>query len=365
MNEVNITKKGAGYTTYQATLTTRLNTSSASTASFSSTLTTAFTTQAEEVDLIGPGSPYGMMRRFDFNGDGRDDLAICTVVPIGCEELISTGSAFTAVTLPQGSYLSIGLYFVNFNDDACTDVVDGPTLYISGCNGTVPTTYPLSGTVVAAMDWDGDGRTDLVAQNGTTLGVYLSTGSGISPLLPTAVPYSSNCSYVVMGTRGDGLDDLGCVTASSAITYYSHTGAGEPPDLMTTVTDNYGNSASPTYLSLASATNFTQSSNAVYPYQNYVGPLYEVYQVVFSDPSNQPTGTYYNQYAYMGAWTNLQGRGFSGFEYIQKYDSRNGLWEQRGYNPAFPIAACLHPMCWRKISSIPSRSTTLRTHWRL
>ena len=178
---------------------------------------------------------------------------------------------------------------------------------------------------------------------GLTLGVYLSTGSGISPLLPTAVPYTSTCSYVVMGTRGDGLDDLGCwsTTASSAVTYYSHTGAGEPPDLMSTVTDGYGNSASPTYLALTSATNFTQSSNAVYPYQNYVGPLYEVYDVVFSDPSNQPTGTYYNQYAYTGAWTNLQGRGFSGFEYIQKYDSRNGLWEERGYNPAFPYTGML------------------------
>ena len=107
-----------------------------------------------------------------------DDLAICTVVPIGCQELISTGSAFTAVTLPQGSYLSIGLYFVNFNDDACTDVVDGPTLYISGCNGTVPTTYPLIGTAVAAMDWDGDGRTDLVVQNGFNIGRLFVHGIG-------------------------------------------------------------------------------------------------------------------------------------------------------------------------------------------
>lgn len=333
------------------TINARLNTSSGSTASFSSTVITAYTLGGTDgAQLQTPDMQYGKLRRYDFNGDGRDDLALMVVTGtapyfiLKTYELLSTGTAFTASLIASvGGSVYTPVFYTNWNDDACTDYVTLNTLYVSGCNGSVPQTFSLSGTILAAMDWNGDGRSDLVVANGSTLGVYLSTGSGVGTLLATSVPYASNCAYFTIDVYGDGLDDLGCwsQTSPNPFYYYLHNGTGAPPDLMTSVTDGYGNSASPTYLFLTSGANASQSTDAAYPYQNYVGPLYEVYKVVFSDPSNQPGGTYYQQYYYTGAWANVQGLGFSGFESLQKYDSRNALWEQLTFNLASPYNGML------------------------
>src|SRR4029077_3889100 len=63
-----------------------------------------------------------------------------------------------------------------------------------------------------------------------------------------------------------------------------------------------------------------------------------VSQAVFSDPSSASGGTYYQNYGYAGLWWNLQGRGFSPFGNVQVYDSRNGVWDTKGYQRAFPYA---------------------------
>src|SRR5260370_47317 len=80
-------------------------------------------------------------------------------------------------------------------------------------------------------------------------------------------PYSG-CTLFTFDANGDGLDDLGCATTNGPITYYSHNGAAQPPDLLSSVTDGYGNSASPTYASLVRG-NYTEYSDAVYPQKNY------------------------------------------------------------------------------------------------
>lgn len=208
------------------------------------------------------------MRHYDFNGDGQDDLVLMTVTgsatagySLNTDELISTGSTFSSSQIAStGASTYVPVFFTNWNDDACTDFVTGNVLYVSGCNGTAATTFPISGTVLGAMDWDGDGRTDLLVANGSTIGVYLSTGSGISALNSTSIPYSSNCAYVTMDAAGGGLDDLGCWNANStssngSVTYYLHNGV---PDLATQFQDGYGNYAAPSYVVL------TQAQNSVY-----------------------------------------------------------------------------------------------------
>jgi hypothetical protein len=70
-------------------------------------------------------------------------------------------------------------------------------------------------------------------------------------------------------------------------------------------------------------------------YKNYIGPLYVVNKVTFSDPSSTG-GTYYQNFSYSDAWMSLQGRGFSGFQKVQQYDSRSALWESFHYNYPFP-----------------------------
>ena len=346
--------KTSGFST--ATVNTRLNTSSGSTVSFSSTVTAAYALGGlASAQLQTPDMQYGRLRRYDFNGDGRDDLALMVVAgksPSFTQEtleLLSAGTTFTATTIQSVSASGYSpVFFTNWNNDACTDfvttAVQPNTLYISGCNGTVATTYSV-GTVVAAMDWDGDGRTDLVVANGSTLGVYLSTGTAPGTLLTTSIAYASTCQYVTLDANGDGLDDLGCwsQSGSNPLTYNLHNGAFTPPDLAISFVDGFGNSVAPKYASISQpSTAYNAWNDQVFPYQNWIGPYYVAYLATFSDPSSAAGATYYQQYWYAGASMNLQGRGFAGFGAQQRYDSRSGIWETQNYNRAFPYTGMLN-----------------------
>jgi RHS repeat-associated protein len=307
---------------YTATVYTRLNTSSGGTPSFSATLNTAYTSPGtiSAAQLLTPDMQYAKIRRFDFNGDGRDDLVLQLTTgaspnfTIATYELLSTGTSFTPSliqSVPATAFPT--MLFGNWNDDACTDVVTLGTLYIAGCDGSTPASFAV-GNVVAALDWDGDGRTDLVVQNGSTLGVYLSTGAGVGTLQTTTIPYTSTCQYVTMDGNGDGLDDLGCwsQTGSNPLTFYLHNGAGQPPDLAIDFYDGYGVKYTAAYIALSQATssNYTKGTSQVFPQQDYDGPLYVTKYALM--PNGIGT-TYTLHYNYTGAVMNLQGRGFQGF----------------------------------------------------
>lgn len=312
--------------------------------SFSATNTLAYTLAGLASDqLMTPDAQYGELRSYDFNGDGRDDLAFevttgsSPTFTVSTYELISNGSAFTAsvVTSALASGYSPA-FFVNFNDDACTDYVYNGKLYVSGCNGSIPTSTTV-GTVVAAMDWDGDGRTDLVIANGSVLGVYLSTGSGLSTLQTTTIPYVASCQYVTMDANGDGLDDLGCYSQTSPepITYYAHNGHS---DLAISFADGYGVTYAPSYVSITSPGIYTKGTSATFPNADFTPPYYVVSSYTSSDGIG---GTYSTSYTYAGAIENLQGRGFQGFTTVTSADSRTGFKDTRTYATVFPNTGLL------------------------
>jgi RHS repeat-associated protein len=333
-----------GHSILSSVVSYHLNTSS-STASFSATLATAYSTGGGgilSVFLQGPDSQFGRIRRYDFNGDGRDDLIVqvesgtAPNLTLKTYELISTGTAFSAAlisTIPASTTF-IPIFFTNWNDDKCTDFVTSNTLYISGCNGSAPQTYSLPGTILVGLDWDGDGRTDILVQNGTTIGVYLSPGnSTVAPsITPTSVPWSSSCTYMWMDANGDGLDDLGCVSASS-VSYYPHNGTS---DLATSFVDGYGVTYSPVYMPLsASGGLYTKGTSAVFPNQDYSGPMYVVSSYASSDGIG---GTFTTSYTYAGAILNLLGRGFQGFTSVSSTDSRTGFKDTRTYSTGMIVA---------------------------
>ena len=344
-----------GVTYTNATVDTRLNTTSGSTVSFSSTLTAAYLAGVvASAQLWTPDSQYTKLRHYDFDGDGRDDLVLVTITgtspyyTYNTYELLATNTGFNPVLVSSVSASSYTpVFFTNWNDDACTDFVTTnsttSSLYISGCNGTLPSAYTLTGKVVAAVDWDGDGRTDLAVANGSTIGVYLSTGGSPGTLLSTSIPYSSSCQYLTMDADADGLDDLGCWSTSGSLTYRLHESAGQPPDLLSSITDGYGNSSSPTYVPLTQNNyeeNPSGGSSPTFPDRIFIGPMYVVSEAVFSDPSKVPGNTYNQTFEYYEGWLNLQGRGFEGFWCMRTVDSRyvspNLLTRYQYFEQKFP-----------------------------
>src|SRR6185437_11543055 len=304
----------------------------------------------------------GALKHLDFNGDGRDDLALeyqvmtCLTIRNVCQdeysdqadELISTGSSFSTTPIGSASTMAGPVFaFLKFNSDACTDYLYNSVIYVSGCNGAPATTVTVpSSSVVGSMDSNADGRTDILINNGGTIGIYESTGTKLTGLITTSIPYSSTSQYFAFDPAGDGLDSLGVWSWQASpfnVTYYAHNGAGEPPALLTSITDGYGNTIKPTYVSISqgAGSTYTPTTDATFPYTNYTGPLYVVNQVTYSDPSNPPNGTYQQVHYYSGAWMNEQGRGFAGFETHSVYDSRNKLYSRQTFDLTFPETGML------------------------
>lgn len=308
----------------------RVNSSTAGTVRFSTTPIDTMPNPGLISSLIGS-------RRSDTAGTGRQDIfALFTSAGPETEVLRWNGGGFTVSPALSGTAIDVA----DYNDDGCSDLLFPTMLVISACTGSPAKTISLGHTAVAGLDWDGDGRRDVLVANGTTLGVYLSIGTGLgSTLVSTGIPYAASSIYTVArNATGDGLDAL-VVTSGAApytVSYYLHNGAGAPPDLLTKIVDGLGNSVSPAYVSIAQDATDAEGTAATYPDRNYLGPLYVVDTVTYSDPSSATGGTYSQQTNYFRAWMNLQGRGFEGFEQTRTHDSRTGADEQWYYNPAFP-----------------------------
>jgi YD repeat-containing protein len=325
-------------------LVTRLNTSSGSSVSFSSSTTstpTNITNQTTE-DIQGKGL-YGdndvantPVRRFDWNGNKLYGFMLAYWYDVNqgqhgfkqfntLEAWAPNGSGGFAETdawiVAQPAY-SIPVP-INWNDDACTDLYFEGSVLISGCNGGTQSTLtfyssPTGLEKVVAVDWSGHGRTDILANfgGGTTLTEYTSTGIGVASGVATTL---TSANYVVFNPTGDGLNDLLTIGASNLL-YGLHNGAGQPADLLNSITDGYGVNVSPSYASIAQS-NYTEATDGVYPDRNFIGPLYVVSQYSATSPASAG-GTYTKSFAYTGAHLNVQGRGFDGFETVQATDSR-------------------------------------------
>lgn len=141
---------------------------------------------------------------------------------------------------------------------------------------------------------------------------------------------------MVFDQNGDGLDDLGYISTSSpyAVTYRLHEGIGIPPDLVTSITDGYGVSYSPIYVSIAQSSVYTKGSGATQPVKDIQDARYVVSQVSSSDGAG---GSYTQSYTYTGARLDIKGRGFMGFQSQMVADSRADTPKVKTYyKTAFP-----------------------------
>jgi len=330
-------------------LLVRRNTTGASgVVTFASTATTVFTAGLPGGADFGILPSYGgVLTTADFNGDGKADILVTTLhqtaktQSVLLHALISNGFGAQATdTHITSSSSGIWALIGDWNGDGCSDVIMPTAVFASNCNGgfvqVVSQPDPRAGAAAfLAVDWDGDGRMDLVYLNGSnnTWYVQRSHGDGIAPAVALFTA-PTNTSWFPLDQNGDGLIDLAFVDGNNGnvIKYQLHAGQSTPADLATSFTDGFGMNQSPTYGPL-NASNYKVTRGSYYPELIYQGPLYVVNQFTASDGTG---GTYQNQFFYYDAYVQVQGRGFEGFYLRTTVDTRNALQTDDWVEQSFP-----------------------------
>jgi len=321
----------------------RLNTSAGASPTFSATASQAYNWGVAPGGDGGiysnPTPGFSSLTALDFDGDGRQDIVAWKWVTVKQADflrysvLLSNDTVFTkSVNYPNGD----AIYgFANINGDACTDVVFATYVLVSKCADTASSTITVGSgiTPLVAMDWDGDGQTDLLVQSGSSVGVYKSIGGAFNPMVTTSLPVRA---YFTFDADGDGLEDLG-YTATSApfpINYQVHNGAGVLPDLVSSITDGFGNTVALSYAPLTDGSIYTKGTTATYPEVDIQPPAHAVKQYTSSDGLG---AIFTVTETYGGARFNVRGRGFEGFATQSETDGRSGIKTTRTFNQAFPF----------------------------
>ncbi|MEZ5499829.1 MAG: FG-GAP-like repeat-containing protein [Steroidobacteraceae bacterium] len=318
------------------------NQSTATTVGFSTTATATYAAAYTGgiVQLRGnnsfPGSSVGTV---DVNGDGRSDVLVNRTFfgVTFLDGLTLNGSTISVA----GNYAGAIQSFlpVRWNDDACTDSLNvsaSTQVQIATCQSSGSTVVNLTAPISSkriSLDWDGDGRSDVLYDSGGTWQLQRSLSTGATTAMSTGIAVGSG-TWAVTDRDGDGLSDLAFANASAsyAISVGLHNGAATPADLATSITDGWGIQASSTYAPITQS-NYTKGTGAVFPDVDLQAPLYVVSQ---SSQSDGTGNSFTNSYWYNYARVNLQGRGFSGFYSTRSLDSRNGLIRYTYYRQDYP-----------------------------
>lgn len=343
---------------------------------FSSTATVLYTTPSgstiSPVQFASTGSPYAysVISQGDFNGDGRTDLMLSfttsgVTVP---HVLLSTGSAYvdSGYTFNDthdssgNSQVMATWRALDANKDGYTDIafVDKtgywqisygePTrpAFSSSVTSSVAILNPPTFGSILALDWDGDGRVDILQATNPppTPGTAWQWSRDTGDILPTASGGTGSFTgavstgYVtdqqqtmVADVNGDGLPDI--VYADSSYYWHYILRNGAYPDLMTSVTDGFNNEISVTYAPLTNSAVYTKGSGAVYPEMDLQLPYYVVQNYV---ATNGIGSTYTVSETYSGLRVNLL-RGFEGFAGRVETDSRTGIATTTNFFQQFPF----------------------------
>lgn len=287
----------------------------------------------------------------DLNGDGREDLNVQVLwtsdnPPFEGDNavvtVLGTSSGFQVPATSQWVFNAPGeAPSLHFNGDACTDRFVNNTVQLAPCADAWGSTISAPATPKLLLDWDGDGKTDILADIGGTFGVYRSTGNGFSALITTSIPSSG--TFFDADLDGDGLDDLVKLNGTSAISYWTHTAGGiapayatNIPDLLATATDGFGVAASPNYVSTAWS-NYDKGAVTNYPIQE-AGPQIVVARAASSDGIG---GMFNRDFFYVGSRIHAGRRASVGFQRFDATDARNGLISRSYFEQTFPLSGLL------------------------
>ncbi|HEV7368447.1 polymorphic toxin-type HINT domain-containing protein [Arenibaculum sp.] len=276
-----------------------------------------------------PGIPTSVASQFDLtfgdlNGDGIQDL-------VGIFD--STGGRTVKRYLATGTELNEVAGTIAFGQQVASVVVE---------------------------DFNGDHMADFGALrqygSGGQLSVVLSGGSATPQTWATFTQPLSTTSPVLQGDfTGRGFADMVQLTVRSgswqAETFFGapYTVAGlsepPPPDTLVSVANGVGATTTLTYAPLSNTYGpvYAKGTASAYPYQDVQDATYVVSRLDRSDGMVDCAGpdaaghcfTY--TYAYAGAVTNLEGRGWSGFTSVTSFDPQAERASVTVYETQFPF----------------------------
>ncbi|MGB9428890.1 MAG: SpvB/TcaC N-terminal domain-containing protein, partial [Gammaproteobacteria bacterium] len=342
----------------------------------------------------------------DFDGSGRGgalaayettktcDIDGCAPPPpvFGYTALLSTQTPLTPTPSAGPAYQANGgVRGVQLTPDPMDANGDGLTDLLYACC-TVPdqeNTYyfqvelstgagftPVSTTVVdnfiadaVIADYYGDGRQEAIVEptSGTWDMIRVNydppSQTFISQVTSVSAPYPS--SYLIGSLRissieANGLNDLVyAVQSGSTYLWHYNLHAGGAADLVTTITDGFGNVFEPAYASLNGTSGvYTEGTGATWPVQDLQIP----WQVVASyQASNGVGGLYKDTFTYSGAEYETQGHGFLGFASRTVTDSRNSVEISDSYDQVWPWIGSLLQETVTQSSGL-SLSNTVNTY---
>ena len=267
--------------------------------------------EPEGGDFLGvPG------RRVDLDGDGAEELLLN-------ENYTVARISMSAHATDRPDTIFRGGVPLDFNDDDCTDLaykhMTSGTLRVrlSACTIHAPAWELLgpawAGTVESqALDWNGDGRDDVLLRGTTNWLVALSLGDSVAPFADTGIPHEGGFAITGRDLDGDGLGDI---VARNSTQFRARFRSGPVPDLLASATDGFGVGAKFQYRPLTDSGIHVAGAPAGWP-----DPSLQTNDLVVSE-LRQTDGTgksYWStaEFRYEGLRGNVQGRGSLGFRRI-------------------------------------------------
>lgn len=180
------------------------------------------------------------------------------------------------------------------------------------------------------VDVNGDGLPDIVGFYSNGILGAINTGNGFgTPFYLLNTHYGTATGWqnqnlhprFIDDVNGDGLPDVvGIHTGGVAASLNTAT---TPPDLISTITSGLGAVTTVTYKSLSQpGAPYTKGTGSTFPVIDVQGPMYVVSEV---QTSNGVGGNYRSTYAYAGARSHVQGRGFLGFGEVTSKDEQTSI----------------------------------------
>lgn len=308
----------------------------------------------------------------DINGDGVTELLVKERV-YGCagqgcpSDLWSLYGSTGGTAFQRMQSASEESYYPDFNGDGYSDEAhrSGNSIwyYISNGEHLEDNTQVVILTAAQAdqvqfLDYNDDGRADLLYPSGTTWRVMEYTGSGFASAYNTGILAAESASDLheyrtVFGDfTGDGKTDaiMGHVDDDSGLNTafpFASSSASLESNVVSRISDGFGVATDIDYLTITDPSHGslyipqTDAKDKSWGNGSPVFDLNESMWVVRRVERDLPTATdpnheFVSNYLYRYGKVQAGGRGFLGFEYFYAYDPENELYTRDRFRQDFP-----------------------------